>query len=192
MSINIQDNENDQILDEEFDEQIKETPLNLKNFTNSDEINTDINLNTLYDKIKKMPHNEMINLMANLTKTKNISDDINNQNKNQNKDRLKNKLNELKMKRSSKNVLNQYFNKIQSDDIQNNNQSDDIQNNNQSDDIQNNNQSDDIQNNNQSDDIQKQIKLIETNTFLINNIMLSKNQKKKLIKKNKKLIQNIN
>jgi hypothetical protein len=115
MSNNISDYDIE--LDEELnkiDDDIASTKQNLENLEHPKELNIEHQLNDkmlegLYDRIRQMPRNEMVKLLANLAKTNQMPDHkfstVSDSSRDDTRARLKKKLHELEMRRTKKSVL---------------------------------------------------------------------------------------
>lgn len=123
MADTLNDNDNE-LLDEDLDEQIKETKGELNSINNpmSIESGTDFDpqmIEDFYEKIKKMPRDKMASLLANLGKTHSDlgeNHQFNTMSENSqksNKQRLREKLCYLQMKRKPKIAISQELEKIE-------------------------------------------------------------------------------
>lgn len=104
-----------------YDEEIKELEFKLKNFENPEEIKIDTQLkdddmHKFKEQIKSMSRDQMINLIANFGKSNKIDkhkfSTVSAESKEQNKLRCLQKLNELKMRRTKKNILSSKLNNM--------------------------------------------------------------------------------
>ena len=126
MNKNFDNNDTDDVvLDEELlhiEDEINVAKQCLDNAENPKELNLDHQLDdktieSMYDKIRKMPRDEMMKLLANLAKSNQMPDHkfstVSDSSRDNTRARLKERLRELELRRTKKSVLNNYAKKAE-------------------------------------------------------------------------------